>query len=158
MITKSQKAILHIAKAELGLDDGTYREMLFAWGKVRSSKDLNSNGYAAVLAHLKKSGFKMRTRKQMFKNSHRPGMASDGQIRKIYALWWTLSGSYYESGKEFSALRAFLRARFRVDHENFLTPEKAHQVIEALKKIGVREQVPGVRDTMPESQEVMHCR
>jgi hypothetical protein len=73
-------------------------------------------------------------------------MASDGQIRKIYALWWTLSGSYYESGKEFSALRGFLRARFRCDHENFLTPEKAHQVIEALKKIGVREQKTDVRD------------
>ena len=69
----------------------------------------------------------------------RPGMATTGQIKKIYALWWTLSGTWYQPGKEWKALRGFLRARFRVDHENFLKFKQAHKVIEALKQIGKRE-------------------
>jgi len=141
-IGNREKAVLHIAKSQLGLDDETYRDALEAHAGVRSAKDLDGKGYAKVLSHFVKCGFVMqaRTRRPDFmKPVRRPGFASPGQIKKIYALWWTLSGTYYEKGKEFKALRAFLRARFRVDHENFLTPDKAHQVIEALKKIGVRE-------------------
>lgn len=65
-------------------------------------------------------------------------------IRKIYAEWHDLGPSgYYEPGKERAALRGFLKKRFGVDHENFLTPEQAIKVIEAVKAIKKRRTAQG---------------
>ena len=53
-------AKIHIGKKQLGLDDITYREMLFDVAGVDSAADLNSNERELVLEHLKKRGFKPR--------------------------------------------------------------------------------------------------
>ena len=141
METNNQKAVIHIAKARLGLGDDTYRDVLEAHAGVRSAKDLDYNGFRAVMKHFEQCGFKQqKISNQQSAISNRPGMATVAQIRKIYALWQTLEGSWYERRNYWKALRGFLRKRFRVDHENFLTPEKAHQVIEAIKSIGHRAQ------------------
>lgn len=54
----SALAQIHIAKKELGLDDDTYRAMLFGVARVHSAKDLDHAGREKVLAHLKRSGWK----------------------------------------------------------------------------------------------------
>ena len=153
MLTKKQIAVLHVAQNQLGLDEETYRDVLANHGGVSSSKQLGYKGFKAVMAHFEKSGFipKNKGKRDEHRTSNiehrtsnektinnRPGMATTGQIKKIYALWWTLSGTWYQPGKEWKALRGFLRARFRVDHENFLKFKQAHKVIEALKQIGKR--------------------
>jgi len=132
MLNKGQLAILHIAAKELGLDEETYRDALQANAGVRSGKELDYRGFKAVMAHFERAGFKRH------EPANRSGMATAAQIRKIYVLWWSLGGSYYRVGSEWKALRGFLKKRFRVDHENFLSFEKARQVIEAMKKIGDR--------------------
>jgi|GEM_PF-662949 len=173
MISNKQKAIVHIAKSQLGLDEDTYRDILLAHGGVKSSRDLSYAGYLAVVKHFEESGFQWETREkremrekvahrggaegapvkqntktgltgqaekkyQSQEEQNRPGMATDGQVKKIYALWYSMPAGYYDKGKALPALRGFLKKRFRVDHENFLTFEKAHQVIEAMKKIEAR--------------------
>lgn len=55
---QAQLAQIHIAKKQLGLDDDTYRSMLFTLARVKSSADLDYAGRDKVLAHLKASGFK----------------------------------------------------------------------------------------------------
>lgn len=54
-------AKIHIAAQQLGLrghnDDSAYRDMLWSIARVRSAKDLDAQGRAAVLAHLRKCGF-----------------------------------------------------------------------------------------------------
>ena len=142
-ISNNQKAVIHIAKARLGLDEESYRDALEAHAGVRSAKDLDYNGFKAVMKHFESCGFrssKLKAQSSKRQPVSRPGMATVAQIRKIYALWQTLEGSWYERRNYWKALRGFLRKRFRVDHENFLTPEKAHQVIEAIKSIGHRAQ------------------
>ena len=143
VLPKSKLAILHIAKKQLGLDDQTYRDALEAYGGVRSSAGLDYKGFVAVVKHFEKCGFqsdfsKRKATAQKTPQTKRPGSASDKQIRMIYALWFGMP-SYYEKGKEYAALRGFLQKRFRMAHENFLTFQKAHAVIEALKKIGQRQ-------------------
>lgn len=141
-LSKKQKAVLHVAKGKLGLDEETYRDVLEAYGGVRSSTGLDYEGFLAVMRHFEGCGFKSNRKIPPDPPLGRGGnWASDGQIRKIKAMWLTLAGSYYEQGKEWKALRGFLRKRFRVDHENFLTPGKAGQVIEAIKSIGKRKKV-----------------
>lgn len=135
-IDRKKLAVLHIAKKQLGLDDETYRDILEACAGVRSAADLDSAGFSEVVRHFESCGFVSRFNPVSGRRRH-PDMATDRQIKKIYALWWSMPG-YYEKGKEYRALRGFLQKRFRVNHENFLTFDVAHDVIEALKEIGSR--------------------
>jgi len=132
-LSKGQKAVLHVAKAKLALDDDTYADALEAHGGARSAKDLDYPGFLRVMKHFEACGFK-----SLVTRPSRKGMATEAMIRKIYASWWALGGTYYEPGKELKALRGFLKKRFRVDHENFLTFKQARKVIEAIKAIGDR--------------------
>lgn len=54
---KSMIAKIHIAKAELGLCDETYRAFLMRETGKSSCKDINNQGLAKVLHALKKQGF-----------------------------------------------------------------------------------------------------
>lgn len=141
-LTKGQIKILHVAKRKLGLDEDTYRGALYAYGGARSSTKLNYDGFKNVMRHFERCGFKSKGRKPPIKKhgKERPGMATPGQIRKIYALWMSLGGSYYKKDREWQALRGFLKKRFGADHENFLRFDTAGKVIEALKAIGARRQ------------------
>ena len=134
---------MHVAKSKLGLDDDTYRDVLKAHAGVTSSKAISYEGFKSVMTYFEGCGFKpsgarRRARGAGPNAARQPGMATVKQLKKIYAMWFALSGSWYKKGKEYKALRGFLKKRFRVDHENFLTFEKASDVIEALKKIGTR--------------------
>lgn len=144
-LTKNQIKVLHVAKGQLALDDDMYRDSLEANAGVRSAKDLDYQGFKAVMEHFERCGFKSKLAKRpsvvppqsgTMEGKRRVNMATAAMIRKIYASWWSLGGSYYEHGKELKALRGFLKKRFRVDHENFLTFEQAQGVIEAIKRIG----------------------
>jgi phage gp16-like protein len=149
MLTKKQITVLHVAKSRLCLDDETYRDILEANAGVRSAKNLDYKGFLAVMRHFEVCGFKRyetanRKTGETGKQQNRPGMASDGQIRKIKAVWLTLAGSYCVKGQEWKALRGFLNKRFGVSHENFLDQRKAWEVIEAIKKIGQRQEQTGL--------------
>lgn len=52
-----QMAKIHIAKAQLGLDDEEYRSLLGRVAGVSSAKDLNPRQIAAVLAAFEKLGW-----------------------------------------------------------------------------------------------------
>lgn len=58
---KSDLAMIHIAKKALGLDDETYRSMLFTVARVTSSRELDHAGRIAVLNHMKACGWKNAT-------------------------------------------------------------------------------------------------
>jgi phage gp16-like protein len=57
-------AVIHIAKAQLGMDDETYRAMLWGVARVRSAKELDHAGRERVIAHLVASGFKAKPPKE----------------------------------------------------------------------------------------------
>lgn len=57
-IRNKELSQIHIAKKELGLDDETYRAMLWTCARVTSSKDLDFSGRIAVLKHMKARGWK----------------------------------------------------------------------------------------------------
>ena len=50
--------LIHIAKQQLGMDDSTYRDMLWSVARVKSSTELDFAGRKKVLDHLKACGFK----------------------------------------------------------------------------------------------------
>jgi len=77
----TELAKIHIAKKQLGLDDDTYKDMLWTVARVRSSKDLDEYGRKKILNHLRSCGAK-------FKRKKRTTPAQDKQalINKIQAM------------------------------------------------------------------------
>ncbi len=130
-IRNRELAQIHIAKAQLGLDDDTYRAMLWTVARVRSSGDLDFHGRIKVLQHLKSRGWKNKPARKA--KSERP-LASDEQSRKIRALWIELHqvGGINDSSE--AALAAYVKRITTVDALQWLTSSQASRVIESLKK------------------------
>lgn len=61
-LTARQKALLHVAKAQLRLSEEEYRALLHGAAGVESSRDLDSTGFERVLARLEALGFTVRRR------------------------------------------------------------------------------------------------
>ncbi len=115
-------AAIHVAKKELGLDDGTYREMLWSMARVRSAGDLDFEGRRAVLKHLRDRGFK-RSRPQ----------AQDPLSRKIRALWLNLKGMGELRDPSEQALARYVEHQTGVKALQWLSSDQASTVIESLK-------------------------
>jgi hypothetical protein len=57
-IGRKKKAIIHIAKEDLHLDEESYRQILKGVAGVGSAKDLNEEGFEKVMRRFQEMGFK----------------------------------------------------------------------------------------------------
>jgi len=126
-ITTKQKAILHVAKAQLGLDDPTYRTMLVQLAGVTSSTELDQAGFEAMMGFFEWKGFTPLKRTGPDYGA-RPGMASFAQLELIRALWTEWSGVPEDGG-----LNTWLKGAFKVDGLRLPTGGQARGPITALK-------------------------
>ena len=103
-INNAQKALLHIAADEIGIDRDTYEDILDQYGGVRSSVDLTPAAFKRVMKHLEALGFKRRhkapqvnstARRDQYEHYRarwaslglRPGMATPDQLARIECDW-----------------------------------------------------------------------
>lgn len=131
-LTNRQLAAIHVAKKQLGLSDGEYREMLGRLTGRSSARDLDGPGFEAAMAGFKEVGFRPRFRggSESFGN-YRPGMASPAQIAMVRALW-----SEFTDGRGTDrTLGKWLHRTFRVSALRFVTAGVASKTIEALKSM-----------------------
>lgn len=152
-VNNSQKALLHLAAGQLGLDDGEYRDMLRDVAGVDSASKLTLQKFRDVMLELERRGFKKRPgsheqngyTKSLVKwrqqvGGRRPGMATPEQLARIETDWdgmrwyWAADGF----GNYQLSLRGFLRSQTGVADLRFLTFTAAYKTIEALKAIGRR--------------------
>ncbi|WP_317993166.1 regulatory protein GemA [Bartonella gliris] len=116
-------AVLHMGKRALGLDDETYRALLYRLTGKQSAKDLNYSEKRLVVAEMKACGFKPNVKRLEGKYA-----------KKLQALWiagWNLGIIRDRSDK---ALLAFVKRQTGVDHVRFLRDsDDACRAIEALK-------------------------
>lgn len=73
-------ARIHLLKAQLGLDDETYRAMLHAVARVDSARDLDEHGRQAVIRQLESK------LSPTARFAGKPNTADRPQIKKIEAL------------------------------------------------------------------------
>ncbi|WP_375657191.1 regulatory protein GemA [Bartonella sp. CM120XJJH] len=116
-------AVLHMGKRALGLDDETYRALLYRLTGKQSAKDLNFLEKRLVVAEMKACGFEPN------------GKRLEGKYaKKLQALWiagWNLGIIRDRSDK---ALLAFVKRQTGIDHIRFLRDsDDACRAIEALK-------------------------
>lgn len=126
----SELAQIHIAKKQLGLDEDTYRQMLWTIGRVESSADLDFAGRCRVLEHLKSRGWKPRP---PTKAKSERKLADEPQHKKIRAMWLELhaQGAVFDPSEK--AIQRFCKNQVKVDRLEWLTVNQAIQLIETLK-------------------------
>lgn len=132
---------IHIGATALNLivkgDDEGYRAMLWAVARVRSSKDLDAQGRARVLDHLRQLGWQ----DTLPPRSNAQSRAAKPQVRMIYALWTALGEAGQLEMPTPTGLRNYVRQQSKPYHPHrtgydapeMLPPRVAQRVIEHLK-------------------------
>ena len=141
MSRNADLAKIHIARKDLGLTEGDYRALLARVAGVDSAAKLGPDGHKAVLAELKRLGF--RVRPKIAGRVEAPG--DRAHVGKVFALWREAAESGAIRDGSDAALRSFVRRQTKgpdspegVAAAQFLTPKQATRVIEGLKAIMAR--------------------
>jgi len=128
---KRELAAIHIAKAQLGLDDGTYRDMLWTVGRVRSAADLDHAGRRAVIEHLRKRGFKKALKASEAPRDHgrKPIVTPDRQplVNKLEAL-------LADAGRPWNYAGSMAKRMFKIDQLEWATAEHLRGLVAALER------------------------
>lgn len=140
MISHEKKAVLHIAKSQLGLDDDTYRAILHEQGGVDSSRDLSDRGFDQVMSRFEELGFRNGARKRsrtVRRHGSPDALITRDQQRLIDEMYQQLGFAdvarrtgfnRHQCGKAFPQTRT-----------------EANKVIEGLKAMIRRQQAKGVQ-------------
>lgn len=123
-------AMIHIAKKDLGLDDETYRAMLWTIAHVRSSSELDYAGRAKVLTHLKACGWKQ---KPPVKAKQNAPLSGDLQHKMIRGLWLELHAKGRVLDPSEQAISRFIKNQTKIDRIEWLSTKQASSIIERLK-------------------------
>ena len=131
-IAKKQIQIIKIAQQQLGIDDTTYREMLFNNFRVKSCTKLSHDQANALIGMMKKKGFRIKSSKSKGKRFPRESgnvvrLASQAEFEKINAL------SKLINWRVKDGLTRWLAKRFSI--KRVRTAQEAYQAIEGLKKM-----------------------
>lgn len=127
---KGAIAKIHIARGQLGMGDDAYRDMLERLTGERTAGTLSMPQLEAVLAEMKRLGFKPLPATR--------STSPKAQIRMIFAVWKDLQPHLQDASDE--ALRAFCARQTKspkhpngVSAPQFLGPHEAGKVLEGLK-------------------------
>lgn len=129
MITAKQKALLHVAKQELGLDDDLYRLILEQEANVSSSKDLTKEGFEKVLKRFRKLGFRRR-RKPEERRPRADELPGTRQLKMIEHLYEDLG--WREGSRRIGFQKKVIGRPWPQ------TRAEANKIIEALKSMVAR--------------------
>ncbi|MGS4946972.1 regulatory protein GemA [Meridianimarinicoccus sp. RP-17] len=131
-LSTKQLALIHVAKAKLGITEDQYRACLVQIAGVESSKDLDRGGFEALMGFFEYMGFKpLNPRGAVY--GDRPGFASSAQVQLIRELWFEYTG-----GGQDDTLNKWLLRTFKVSSLRFLKMEQARKAITALKAMKTR--------------------
>lgn len=131
--------LIHVAKRDLQLDDDTYRAILQRVGGKDSSSDLTVPELEKVLEHMKRSGFKVRSKAKQPApaKSSRP-LAQDAESKKIRALWLFMHQIGVVKNPSEEALASYVKRITGVDALQWINGDQAETLIESLKKWAMR--------------------
>ncbi len=119
-------AIIHIAKKQLCMDDGTYRKMLLNVAGASSAADLDGLGRSAVIAHLKSCGFK-----PVHKTAKGSGMHRTPPKHKA-ALLYKIEAILAELKLPWGYVDGMSKKMFQIDKARWLDTNQLHKVMVAL--------------------------
>ncbi|TRD22543.1 regulatory protein GemA [Palleronia caenipelagi] len=134
MLSNKQKAVLHIAKTKLNLNDAAYRCVLVELAGVTSATEMDQDGFNTVMGYFEWCGFAPMTAKGQDYGT-RPGMASFAQLELIRTIWREYTHGNYGGEAE---LNKWLFRTFKLSSLRFMTKSQAQKAITALKAMKAR--------------------
>lgn len=120
-------AKIHIAKAQLNLDDDQYRDIVRRVTGKDSAAQCRYSQLVDLINEFKSLGWKTE-KKKAFRRA-----PSDG-IKKIYALWGKLQALGAVQSTDKTALDAFVKKYTGIDSVQWLQPAQQQKIIEILKQ------------------------
>lgn len=128
---KGAIGVVHVAKAQLGMDEATYRGLLarVAGGK-ESCAAMSLSELDAVLAEMKRLGFK----KAPPARAGRERLPDEPHHRKVRALWLELHQAGAVKNPSEASLDRWVKRQCQVDSLRFVDADRAQALIEALKR------------------------
>ena len=111
-------AMIHIAKKQLGMDDETYRALLWTLCRTHSAADLDAAGRERVIRHMRLLGFRPRRRGRT-----RPPADKHDLVAKIRALLGDRPEQYADG---------IARRMYGVERYEWCTHEQLRGIIAAL--------------------------
>jgi phage gp16-like protein len=129
-LRNAELAQIHVAKKQLGLDDDTYRAILWTVGRVKSAKDLDWTGRKALLDHFRAKGWKSAAPRKA--KAERP--VHPGQPGLVRALWSELHQAGRVRDPSDAALGSWLRRNRLPERPEWLSSTQSRRAIESLKK------------------------
>lgn len=128
---RRELAAIHLGKKQLGLDDGTYRDMLFMLTRKRSAGDLDQAERRTVIEHLRQRGFTRAvkpTRPQPADHGRKPVVGEDKQ-----ALVDKLEALLADGARPWNYARAMAKRMFKVEQLEWATAAQLHSLVAALE-------------------------
>jgi hypothetical protein len=129
MISNKMKAILHVAKNNLDLDDDLYREIMYQEAGVSSSVELTPAGFKKVMRRFEKLGFKSTSKyktKSRKKRENKPYSVITPEMQDL------INGLYNKLGWNDSKRRIGFNRR-QIEKPWPQTRVEANKIIEGLK-------------------------
>ena len=130
-------AAIHIAKARLGWDEGTYRDVMFSVCRVKSSALLDFTGRKRFLAHLtaclRQAGTAAAPYRAKRAETLNPRALKPTQA-KMWSLWMELADAGEVENRTMASLTAFAKRQTGVDRLDWLNGRQEDLVIESLKQ------------------------
>lgn len=120
-------AQIHIAKTQLGMDDDTYRAMLWAQARVQSARDLDHAGRAKVLAHMAHCGAQLGRQAPTF-----PGKPRRPQLDR-QALMDKIEAHLADAGRAWNYAHGMARKMFKIDRLEFCQSDQLWRIVAALE-------------------------
>lgn len=121
----SSLAKIHIAKAQLGLDDDTYRALLARVAGVRSAKELSPRQIGAVLAEFERLGWQSKPAKKSGRKVPKPAPERQKLICKIEAF-------LAEANRPWAYADGMALRMFQVERVEWCDSEQLRRLIAAL--------------------------
>jgi len=122
MISNKKKAVIHVAKAQVGMTDDEYRDLLASVGAA-SSKDLTTQSFVALMTRFEKMGFKTTSARRRKPKGLPRGKAATMQKIEAIILDIGLSWAYVDG---------IARKRFGVDAVQWLEYEDLRKVLQMM--------------------------
>ena len=135
------------------------RSILQRFGGKESSSDLTVPELEQVLEHLKRSGFKVRSKgkpakpKAVKAKPSRP-LAQDAESKKIRALWLFLHELGAVKNPSEEALATYVKRIAGVDALQWISGEQAERLIETMKKWAMRFLPDAIKALLPRVAEL----
>lgn len=137
-ITAKQRAVLHVAKKQMGLTDADYRNVLNLYGGVESSKDMTPEGFRNVLAYLQKIGFKLPKTSKVYQNQTKAPYSDPGALPTPAQL--NRMQEYFLELEIDAADRQQAFCRRQIKKPWAQTRAEANKIIEGLKAMVARKE------------------